>query len=90
MPSVVWYEFTCGPADARQVAAMRALAGDIVPFDEALAEEASRLFNVTGRKRHLRVDAMIAATATARGIPLATSNRADFRPFTDHGLRLQD
>lgn len=86
--AIVWYEFTCGPADAAQVAAVRALLDEILPFDDLHAEEAARLFSATGRRRPLRVDAMIAAAALARGVPLATGNRADFAPFVEHGLRL--
>jgi DNA (cytosine-5)-methyltransferase 1 len=44
--------------------------------------------HATGRKRHLRVDAMIAGTATAVGARMATGNRSDFEPFTKHGLTL--
>ena len=67
---------------------MRALLDEIVSFDDAQAEEAARLFNAAGRRRQSRVDAMIAATATVHGVPLATANREDFEPFTEHGLEL--
>ena len=87
-PAVVWYEFLCGPVDADQIAAMRALLDAIIPLDESLAEEAARVFNTTRRQRQLRVDAMIAATAIRQGIPLATNNRRDFEAFRPHGLRL--
>jgi len=59
-----------------------------VPFAEAEAVEAARLFNVIKRKRSLRVDAMIAGTAIAAKARLATQNRADFKPFTAYGLTL--
>jgi predicted nucleic acid-binding protein len=87
-PAVVWYEFLCGPVDARQVATMRGVLDHVLPMDEAQAEEAARLFNATGRRRELRVDAMIAAAATSRQAPLATGNVRDFRIFAAHGLRL--
>jgi predicted nucleic acid-binding protein len=38
------------------------LENRILPFGIDEAREAARLFNVTGRKRVLRVDAMIAAS----------------------------
>lgn len=60
----------------------------IVPFDDAQAREAARLFNAAGRRRPLRVDAMIAAAATLRHAPLATGNIEDFRAFVDSGLKL--
>jgi predicted nucleic acid-binding protein len=87
-PSIVWYEFMCGPVSSTQIAAIRVLLAEIVPFDDALAEKAARLFNAVGRPRRLRVDAMIAATAISRGVPLATGNREHFVPFADHGLQL--
>ena len=88
--SVVWYEFSCGPVGPKQIAAMRGLMREIVPFDAALAEDAAALFNASGRRRNLRVDAMIAATAMSRSVPLATRSRVDFAPFADHGLLLLD
>lgn len=86
--AVVWFEFICGPVNARQIGTMRTVLNDIVPFDERQAEEAARLFNACGRKRHLRVDAVIAAAATTRGARLATGNAQDFQPFVDSGLKL--
>jgi hypothetical protein len=50
--------------------------------------EAARLFNAVNRKRGLRVDAMIAGTATASRANLATNNHDDFGPFVPHGLEL--
>jgi predicted nucleic acid-binding protein len=86
--TVVWYEFLCGPVTKSQQAAMRAFLDEILPFDEAQAEESSRLFNTAGRQRPLRVDAMIAATALVAHARLATSNREDFAPFVAGGLEL--
>lgn len=86
--SIVWYEFLCGPISTEQEAAMRMLVTEIIEFDDTLAKEAAHLFNAVGRSRQLRVDAMIAATAVARDIPLATRNVADFTRFADSGLRL--
>jgi len=83
-----WYEFHCGPLTGDQENAIRAFLSEIVPFDEKQAKAAALLFNETGRKRKLRVDAMIAGTAIAAGAKFATSNRADFEPFIPHGLEL--
>ncbi len=87
-PMPAWYEFICGPVSDTQICTMRAFIDDIVVFGESEAEEAARLFNVTGRRRHLRVDAMIAGTATVARARLATNNRTDFSSFVPHGLRL--
>jgi predicted nucleic acid-binding protein len=88
VPMPAWYEFICGPVTAPQIAAMRAFLHDLVPFDEPQSMEAARLFNAAGRKRALRIDAMIAATALVAGASLATNNRSDFNIFVPHGLKL--
>jgi len=87
-PMPAWLEFLCGPVTLVQVTTMRAFLREIIVFDEAQAREAARLFNAVGRKRSLRVDSMIAGTATLAGARLATANRADFAPFVARGLQL--
>ena len=87
-PMLAWFEFLCGPVNAAQIAVMRAFLDSLVVFDEAHAVEAARLFKAVSRKRSLRVDSLIAATATTAGARLATNNRADFEPFRAHGLQL--
>lgn len=90
-PSIVWYEFCCGPVQNREIETVRSvLTAGILPFGEAEAEEAARLFNAVGRVRRLRVNTMIAATALCTGAELATSNTADFELFSGHGLLLHD
>ena len=88
--SIAWYEFTCGPADSQQIAAVRALLDQIIAFDDHLAEAAADLFNAAGRRRHLRVDGMIAATALSAKAVLATNDRNDFSAFSTAGLQLVD
>lgn len=87
-PMPAWFEFLCGPVTAAQISTIRAFLTEIVTFDEAQASEAVRLFNAVGRKRSLRVDSMIAGTATLAGARLATNNRSDFAPFVAFGLQL--
>jgi predicted nucleic acid-binding protein len=65
-----------------------AIGGHIVDVDDAIAEHAAVLFNHAGRKRRLRTDSLIAATAILAGAELATYNADDFSPFTEHGLTL--
>jgi predicted nucleic acid-binding protein len=84
--SVAWYEFLCGPIREVQVSVMRQIVMEVLPFNESHALLAADLFNVCGRKRALRVDVMIAATAIAAGARLATRNRADFSQFATTGL----
>jgi predicted nucleic acid-binding protein len=87
--SIAWYEFLCGPVGEAEIQTVRAcLQGGIVAFEEAQINEAARLFNVTGRARRLRIDAMIAACAVTANIPLATDNNEDFCAFVKHGLIL--
>ena len=88
-PSIAWYEFLCGPVTEAQIRAISSfLSGGLIPFEEAQAAEAARLFNAVGRVRRLRVDAMIAATAIVANARFATSNITDFQPFAAHGLQL--
>ncbi len=87
-PMPAWYEFLCGPVSSAQISTMRAFLHAIVPFETAQATAAAQLFNAAGRKRGLRVDAMIAGTAIAAGAALATNNQADFAPFITEGLKL--
>ena len=83
-----WYEFLCGPVSAVQIAAVRAILSTIVPLEEIHAQEAAVLFNRAGRKRNLRVDALIAACAVLKNASLATENISDFECFVPHGLQL--
>jgi predicted nucleic acid-binding protein len=87
-PMPAWFEFIYGPVTEDQKMTMQAFISHIVPFAEAEAVEAARLYNAIRRKRSLRVDAMIAGTANMAQARLATRNRADFLPFMDHGLLL--
>lgn len=87
--AVVWSEFLNGPADEPSIRLVESfLEGRILPFDREDAALAARLFNVTGRKRGLRFDCMVAASALRRGDPLLTLNREDFEPFAKIGLTL--
>lgn len=83
-----WYEFVCGPLSDSQEVTMRAFLHAIMLFDEEQARASAYLFNQSGRKRHLRVDAMIAGCALVANAKLATDNTGDFRAFVDAGLEL--
>ena len=87
-PMLAWFEFRCGPVTPAQILTMRAFLQDVMIFDEPQVIEAARLFNAVGRRRTLRVDAMIASSAIVAGAPLATNNREHFAAFAPHGLRL--
>ncbi|MGQ0699258.1 MAG: PIN domain-containing protein [Panacagrimonas sp.] len=87
--SLAWFEYICGPlAESEQHLVRAAIGAQIVDVDEAVAERASALFNHAGRKRSLRTDSLIAATAILAGAELASYNAKDFAPFTAHGLKL--
>jgi predicted nucleic acid-binding protein len=86
---ICWYEFLCGPVEDEGILLVSFLIRELVlPFTADQAKEASRLFNETGRKRHLRVDAMIAAAAIVSNAILATDNQDDFGEFLPYGLKL--
>jgi len=87
--SLAWFEYVCGPVDdAEQQLVRAAIGGHIVTVDDAMAERAAALFNLAGRKRSLRTDSLIAATAMLAGAELATYNADDFAPFIEYGLTL--
>jgi predicted nucleic acid-binding protein len=86
--SAAWAEFLCGPERPGAVQAVRRVVPIIVPFDEAEARVAARLFNAAGRRRGSMVDCMIAATAIRADATLATSDRRGFGPLAKHGLQL--
>ena len=88
--SVSWYEFLSGPVDDVGVDLVRTVIQDrVLPFVADTASEAARLFNAAGRARRLRVDAMVAASATMVNASLATGNLGDFGMIAAaSGLRL--
>jgi len=88
--TIAWSEFCNGPltSEAREAAEI-SLNGRILPFDQAMAEKASQLFNATGRRRGSHSDCMIAATAIISNAPLSTLNLKDFNRFIPCGLRIR-
>ena len=87
--SLVWFEYVCGPVEeSEQFLVRTAIGAQILPVDEEVAERAAALFNHAGRKRSLRTDSLIAATAIGAGAELASYNAGDFAAFAAHGLRL--
>ena len=86
--SIAWTEFLCGPVRAEAVAAVTGFLAERVPYLEDDAARAAGLFNASGRRRGSLLDCMIAAVALRSEAPLATANRADFRPFEGEGLTL--
>jgi predicted nucleic acid-binding protein len=88
--STVWFEYISGPVPADALGlALAALQGGILPFDSHQAEKAPELYNLTGRRRAMRFDCMIAAGAIIANATLATSNAADFLMFVPFGLKLE-
>jgi predicted nucleic acid-binding protein len=88
MSAVAWAEFLCGPVEATDLELVEQVVHDRVPFGEAEAALAARLFNESGRRRGSLADCMIAASAMRAGVPLATENPKDFRRFASAGLSL--
>ena len=87
--ALVWYEFVCGPVSAEhKMLAFAVLGGRIEPVRQASADKASELFNLAGRARRLRTDALIAGCAMSANAELLTLNRADFVVFERLGLKL--
>ncbi len=88
--AIAWSEFCNGPHSKEQKDAVYAVLGKrITDFTWQQAEQASRLFHRTGRRRGSHADCMIAAAAMVHGHTMATRNIADFARFEPYGLRLE-
>lgn len=88
--AIAWSEFCNGPLTAPQKDAIFAvLERRVIDFTRQQAEEASRLFHRTGRRRGSHADCMIAAAALVAGVPVATRNVKDFERFVPFGLKLR-
>lgn len=82
-----WFEYISGPVTAEEILRAEALLqGGVADFQKADCLRAADLFGLTGRKRAMKLDCMIAAAALRKGARLATADVADFRPFAPHGL----
>ena len=86
--AVAWGEFLCGPLSPAAEALARRFFPNADPFEQADAEKAASLFNITGRRSKSYADCCIAAVAIRAQAALATSNRDDFLPMVPHGLLL--
>ena len=86
--AVAWTEFLCGPFEPSALEVSARVIDRYVDFTPAHAEVAARLFNLSGRRRRLFTDCMIAATAITENAPIATTNERDFRRFESEGLTL--
>ena len=87
--AIAWSEFCNGPHSKEQKDAVFAiLERRVSDFTWQQAEQASRLFHYTGRKRGSHSDCMIAASAMTLGLTVATRNIKDFERFVPYGLKL--
>ena len=88
MSAVAWMEFLSGPLEPSELEFATGIIDHHIDFAPAHAEIAARLFNISGRRRKLFADCMIAATAIAENAPIATTNERDFHRFESEGLTL--
>lgn len=89
--SIVWYEFLIGPVESGEVQLAHAfIRGAVMAVEVADARLAAGLFNDAGRRRTLKTDALIAASAIRAGAEFLTLNVENFEPFVGHGLRLAE
>ncbi len=87
--AIAWTEFCNGPHTKEQKDAVFAVLGRrVLGYSCEHAEEASRLFHLTGRRRGSLADCMIAGAALALGHEVATRNVDDFKRFAPYGVRL--
>jgi predicted nucleic acid-binding protein len=87
--AIAWMEFVTGPVPSAAITAMAQVIEErIIPVGRDEAERAAQLFNLTGRKRALRYDCLIAAVAISASATLVTRNAADYRALVPYGLKL--
>ena len=88
--AIAWSEFCNGPLTRGQKdAAVAVLNRRISDFTWQDAEDAARMFNLSGRRRGSHADCMIAANAMRAGVSLATCNTKDFARLVPLGLMLE-
>jgi predicted nucleic acid-binding protein len=90
LPSLVLYEWLRGPRDRHELSAQAALVPNesALPFGDAEATLAARLYSELPRARGREIDLAIAATAMTHGASLWTLNPRDFEGVP--GLQLYD
>jgi|SRR5271166_5013538 len=76
--SVAWGEFLCGPLEPSHPDLIMKVVGEPEPFLGSDARAAAEFFNLSGRRRGIFLDCMIAAIAVRVGAALATTNPTDF------------
>lgn len=87
--AVVWAEFLNGPLEKKQIdLVLQMIEGRIYPFTDYTAQLSALLYNHVQRKRDLRFDSLIAASAIEHQASFATLNSSDFRPFMSAGLKI--
>jgi predicted nucleic acid-binding protein len=88
LPAIVLYEWLRGPRLPEEIAAQEALfpRESAIPFGQAEASEAARIYRAVARPRGREIDLAIAATAIVRESQLWTLNPEDFRDIPN--LRL--
>lgn len=85
-----WFEYISGPVTPAEISRAEAvLTGGVADFEKADSQQAADLFNLSGRKRAMKLDCMIAASALINNARLATTNVADFQAFVVHGLTIE-
>jgi predicted nucleic acid-binding protein len=88
LPTIVLYEWLRGPRLPEEIVAQEALfpRQSAIPFGQAEASEAARMYRIVARPRGRELDLAIAATAIVREAQLWTLDADDFRDIPN--LRL--
>ncbi|MEI7775511.1 MAG: PIN domain-containing protein [Verrucomicrobiota bacterium] len=85
-----WFEYISGPVTAQDILHAEAiLTGGVANFEKEHSHKAADLFNLTDRRRAMKLDCMIAASALLHRAKVATTNVTDFLPFVPHGLAIE-
>lgn len=88
MPALVLFEWLRGPRLPEEIALQEEMIPReyVIPFEAGDAALSTRLYGAVKRPRGREIDLAIAACAINRGVPIWTTNRADFADIP--GLKL--
>jgi tRNA(fMet)-specific endonuclease VapC len=87
--SIVWAEFSVGLHKLKVAGGQIDQFIDVVPFDQTAGDVFGRL-TAKYPDRAKGFDRLIAAHAIAVGMKLITNNTADFAPYLDDGLAVEN
>lgn len=88
MSTLAWAELLCGLGEPAEEALARRIVREHIPVSLEEANEAARLFKLTGQRSGTLLDCVVAASAISADSPLATAEPQEFQDLRAHGLQM--